>query len=153
MKKIIMFLSLALLASCNEAVVFSESDRNFDDNRWITEDIKKFEFEIKQDIASADIFVEFSHIYEPQYDDVPVVIEIKSSHGETERIAVLLELKDSSGKDITECLGDICDLRQLVKDNASLPKGNYTITIQNKFPSQYLPNVLGIGIRVENQKK
>lgn len=153
MKKVLTLFSLFLLVSCNDAVVFNEKGEDFPDNRWLKNDAKTFEFEIKEDVAAAKLFVELSHVHEPGFNSIPVIITLQAADGTVQNTASSLELKDAAGDYISDCLGDICDLKQLVIDNANLPKGTYSITVENNFPAEYLPNVIRLGISIEKSTK
>lgn len=59
-----------------------------------------------------------------------------------------INLKDGMAKDLSDCMGDICDIEITVKE-LKLAKGNYKITVQNRFAHAYVPNVLALGIRIK----
>jgi hypothetical protein len=61
---------------------------------------------------------------------------------------LLIKIKDNEGNDRGDCTGDYCDVEEMVFENISLQKGNYKVRIINEFNSDYLPNVLGLGIRI-----
>ena len=50
-------------------------------------------------------------------------------HGREEKIPFDVKIKDASGKQIAECAGDICDLKQKIKEHVTFVKGNYKVTI------------------------
>jgi len=151
MKKALLLLSLLMLLSCKKAIVFHDVNTDFTQNQWQATDVKKFEFTIKKDIDAADIKLIFSHVYEPQYEAVPVSVTIENPVGEKENIYMRLQLKDSEGKDLSECSGDICDLSTNLKEGVKLTKGTYKVSVENKFAYAYLANVLGVGISVERE--
>ncbi|WP_159800567.1 gliding motility lipoprotein GldH [Flavobacterium sp. MK4S-17] len=153
MKRLLLFFVLIAFSSCEKTTVFSETLKNFSDNRWQMNDAKTFEFEVKKDIASADIELLFSHIIDPQYQNVPLMVTITNPDGTVGEIYLNLQLKDSSGKTMSECMGDICDLRVDLKEGIALTKGKYKITVHNGFPDKYLPNVLALGIEVKDKSK
>ena len=123
--------------------------RDFEDNRWFKLDSKTFEFDVNEDVANARIIIKFSHVYEPYYNNVPIEVVIKKQGGESETIKTTMFLKDKKGKDISDCLGDICDLDFMLKENYPFRKGKYSITIANTVNTTYLPNVIGLGLEVE----
>lgn len=148
MKNLFFLLILAFLtASCNKDVLYSEMHRDLTDNRWIEGNGETFEFNVEED-TQASIIVKFSHVYEPQYDKVPITVHVKKPDGQEEVLNAEMVLKDATGKDISDCLGDICDLDYVVSENYSFTKGVYTITITNRIDGIYLPNVLGVGLKI-----
>lgn len=152
MKKILLLLCLIVLASCKKTVVASEIRKDFADKQWPAADIKTFNLKIKRDLDKADIKILFSHVYEPQYESVPLEISIESPSGEKEEIALNLRLKDEDGNDVSDCSGDICDLHTIVKEGVSLKKGIYKISVKNEFAYEYLANVLAVGASIEREE-
>ncbi|KGO87417.1 hypothetical protein Q765_07060 [Flavobacterium rivuli WB 3.3-2 = DSM 21788] len=148
MKKIIALILLFAFASCSKFTL-SKTIEDFPGNRWEQKDVKSFEFDVKEDM-DADVAILFSHVDDPQYDKVPLEVTIEGPLGEKENIAVMLRLKDASGKEYSDCVGDVCDLTTVVKEIMPLKKGKYVFTIKNLYSQHsYLPNVLALGISLE----
>ncbi len=161
--KTLLLLSLfAILTSCSKHNEYNEFVDFGAENRWQKSDVKTFEF----DIADAKVFdvdvtddnqlynmiFRFSHVYDYQFATIPIQFVIESPDGNKETIAIDLAIKDSSGKELAECAGDVCDLKYTVKEKTKLQKGLYKVTISHSFEGPYLPNVLGIGLNVESIK-
>ncbi|MCW4469034.1 hypothetical protein OGH69_08670 [Flavobacterium sp. MFBS3-15] len=149
MKKLLLLATLFAFASCDNTVLYNETAEDFKDNRWLATDVKNFEFELARDINAGDIIMKFSHVHDPQFTTIPVEAVITYPSGEKENVALNLELKDKEGNDLSECLGDVCDLFTPLKENSKLSKGKYNIAIRNSFPNIYLPNAITVGISVE----
>lgn len=149
MKKLLLFAVLLCLISCRKTIFYYENAKDFKDNRWPASDVKRFEFELKRDIHAGDIIMTLSHVHDPQFTTIPVEAVITYPSGEKESSALILELKDKEGNDLSECLGDVCDLHFPIKEHAKLPKGKYSIALRNGFPNAYLPNAITVGISVE----
>ena len=147
MKKIIAFLLLFAVASCSKFTL-SKTIEDFPNKRWEKKDIQTFEFTIEDDIT-ADVAVLFSHVSETQYDEVPLAVTIQDPTGKKETIETKLLLKDPSGKELSDCVGDVCDLATVLKEGILMQKGTYIITLQNETKLPYLPNVLAVGITIE----
>lgn len=147
--KILFLLSLFfILNSCNSGT-FSQFDKMPENNRWEKSDLKGYEFEIKDDSKRYTIVFEFSHVYDYQFDSIPIQFIIKSPDGKEENLAVDIQLKDSSGKQLAECSGDVCDLKYTVKKQTRLNSGTYKIIVSHNFKAApFLPNVIGIGLTV-----
>lgn len=150
MKKFVFLLPLLLLFSCNKTTLFTKTLDDFKDNRWQKSEMKVFHFDIKKDVEEADIKLTFSHTFDPQYERVPLELAIQYPDGTKNNMFLNLQLKDGSGNLMSDCAGDICDLEMSLKEGMKMPAGQYTITIENKFDGEYLPNVLALGITVEN---
>lgn len=144
---------LMSLISCKESIV-NKIDKDFDDNQWKKTDVKTFEFEIKRDIKSADVLLNFSHIFDPGYSRVPMVVNIQNVSANTpqESFALNLILKDENGESLSDCSGDICDYSYTLIEGKPMAKGNYKVTVQNQYQWEYLPNTLAVGISVKKDK-
>lgn len=149
MKKAFLLLLVFTALSCQKTVVFKDVKKDFSDNQWVATDIKKFEFKLKKDVEAGDIKLLFSHVFEPQYATVPVSVTIEYPSGEKENVFLNLQLKDAEGNDLSDCSGDICELYTNLKEGVKLPKGNYKVSVENKFAYAYLANVLAVGVSVE----
>ncbi len=148
---LILFSILSVLISCSDNH-FRQFDILPEDQRWQVSDKKVFKFEIQNDAQLYNIIFQFSHIYGYQFASIPVNISIESPDGKTEEISIDLKIADDSGKQLAECSGDVCDLFYKIKEKTKLQKGNYKITIAHSFKGPYLPNVIGLGLAVENVK-
>ncbi|MGC4040700.1 MAG: hypothetical protein QM710_07945 [Flavobacterium sp.] len=151
-KILFLFVALTLLTSCSQHQ-FSQFDTFGEDNHWLHNDVKIFEFEIVDDAQLYDVNFRFSHVYGYQFPTVPIRFVIESPDGNKENLSVDLALKDSGGKEVGDCAGDICDLEYPVKNKARLIKGKYKITVSHDFKeAAYLPNVIGVGLNVDSVK-
>lgn len=147
MKKILPFVALILLfVSCKK--ISYRTSTELTDNRWQKTDVKEFTLALQGGLKNADVDIFFSHVYEPGYSKVPVEVEITYPGGKQETISVELELKDNEGKSLSDCSGDICDLKTEIKSGVNLKGGLYTFRIKNNFNNVLLPNVLAVGVDV-----
>lgn len=154
MKKIICCFGflLVLFTSCNKVSIYDKFDDNFKENRWEEKDSKTYDFAIDDDTKSYDITFRFSHVYDYQFNSIPIHFTIINPKGEEQQKQIDLQIKDASGKEIAECSGDFCDLNYKLEEKTNLLKGNYKIIVSHSFKGPYLPNVLGIGLKVEEVK-
>ena len=148
----LLFAALTLFVSCDKSKLFSQFDTFGESNRWQKSDVKVYEFAVDDDSQSYDLSFRFSHVYDYQFDSVPINFTIENPNGEKENFSIDLAIKDSSGKEIAECAGDVCDLKFKMKEKIKLTKGNYKVTISQNFNGPYLPNVIGIGLDVNSVK-
>lgn len=142
-----------LLMSCNSSSTFNQFDKMPENNHWEKSDVKVYEFEIKDDAKLYNIVFEFSHVYDYQFATIPIQFVIESPDGKTENLAIDMPIRESDGKEIADCAGDVCDLKYRIKEKTKLYKGTYKITISHDFKMvSYLPNVIGIGLNVDSVK-
>lgn len=144
----ILFLVLMTFFSCESKLVYNEFDSNFDENRWVSNESNSFSFTIEKENV-CDIVLHLGHIYDLQFDSIPLEVRMTNPDGVAEIKTIDLKLKDANGKDLAECSGDICDLYYTIKERVTLQKGKHTIEITNKFASAYLPNILGVGLQIK----
>lgn len=146
------------LFSCDKSITSKDFYKDFDNNRWAFNHEVEFNIKINK---GDELWIHFGHIYDYDYDLIPLELEFTKHESSLEKIALLertilieeLKLKNSNGEDVGECLGDICDYYQKVNLD-SIEPGNYHLVIRNKSDLPFLPNVLGIGYEVRkiNQK-
>lgn len=142
---------LSLVTSCSNNH-FREFDTLPEDRRWYASDKKIYDFDIQDDEDPYAIIFHFSHVYGYQFSSIPLTVSIESPDGKTEVLAIDLKIADSSGKQLADCAGDICDLYYKIKERTKLQKGKYKITVSHNFKGPYLPNVIGVGLAVEKVK-
>lgn len=150
-KLLFLFFLASLLTSCSNNH-FRQFDVLPEDHRWQLSDKKLYEFEIDDEFQLYNVVLQFSHVYDYQFTSVPLYITIESPDGKTEELNIDLKIKDDSGKELAECAGDVCDLYYKIMEKTKLQKGSYKISISQSFKGPYLPNVIGIGLKVENVK-
>jgi gliding motility-associated lipoprotein GldH len=151
-KFIFPFLTIFLLISCSEKTDYKKFIKLPEDHRWLKSDSKIFEFTIDDDTKLYDVTFEFSHIYDYQFASVPIKIDVKNPSGEEEFHNIDFNIKDSKGKPLADCGGDICDMSMNVIEKTKLLKGKYQIKVGHDFDGPYLPNVIGVGIKVTQSK-
>lgn len=144
-----LFAALTLFVSCDKSKLFSQFDTFGEENRWQNSDVKVYEFAIDDDSQSYDLTFRFSHVFDYQFASVPIQFVIESPDGKKEILAIDLAIKETNGKEIAECAGDVCDLKYKLKTKTKLLKGTYKVTVSHNFKgASYLPNVIGIGLEV-----
>lgn len=149
--KQIVLLAFFVLLSCDKLAVYQKMDAEFEHNRWFKNDSKIHSINIEEE-SSFTLFFDFSHVYNFQFSEIPIQFKIEYPDGTLSVEKIKLAIKDENGKDKGECMGDVCDLRQAVFTDKILKKGNYTISVSHQFNGEYLPNVIGVGLRMERTK-
>lgn len=151
-KIVLLFLILSTLFSCSKQRHFRKFIEFPNDHRWDLNDKKTFRFEVKDDTKNYNLTFLFSHIYDYQFNSVPIKFEIENPDGTTENIAEDLIIINAEGKHTADCAGDFCDLNYTFKSKTKLKKGTYKIDISHNFNGPFLPNVIGIGLKVDAVK-
>jgi hypothetical protein len=144
LKNICLLLLSLTLFSCDSNVVLESFSNDFKDNRWMSEDYREFDFTIEKD-GNYEVQLHFGHIHKYQIPKVDVQIEITTPDGTVKVIPMVLEMQSEAIK--SDCMGDICDLFvPIVSDN--MIQGKHKIVVKNTSKYPYLPDVLGIGVKV-----
>jgi gliding motility-associated lipoprotein GldH len=149
MKKIALFFALTLLVSCDGKSVYSQIDKDFKENRWQKSDIKVYEFEVSQAATPYGIDVFMSYVYGAQFAKIPLIAEVTYPNGEMTSVTFDFVTKTASGEELGDCSGDFCDLSQKIELPKPLSPGKYRVRLMHNFPNEYLPNVLALGLKVE----
>lgn len=144
LKKYCLFLLGLILFSCNSNVVYDSFTTNFKANRWMNDDYRKFDFTIENE-GNYEVQLHFGHIYQYQIPKVDIQIELTNPVGTSKSIPMVLEMQSETIK--SDCMGDICDLFvQIVSEN--MIQGKHKIVVKNTSKYPYLPDVLGVGVKV-----
>lgn len=149
-KILVLFAVLFSLSSCEKSA-FKQFDE-FDENRWYQNDVRQYDFVIPES-GNYDLKINFSSAYGSPFAAIPLKVTIVFPDKTTTVDDVSLKLLDESGTVLSDCSGDFCDLEQVVFSNKKFDAGSYKISVANEFDHEFLPNVLGVGIRLVAVKK
>jgi len=147
MRKYILVFFALILVSCNKNNIHDSFTTDFVANRWISNAELTFEFNIPEE-GAYNIDLHFGHIYDFQFASVPLEITFLKEKQIVKQETFNLRIKNDKGESLASCSGDVCDLFQSIEKELTLKSGNYSVKVKNKFPSAYLPNILGLGVRV-----
>ncbi|RZJ72450.1 hypothetical protein [Flavobacterium sp.] len=148
MKRVALLLLTFLAISCSEKSLYSETDKSFDENRWQKSDIKVYEFEIAQAATPYEMDVFMSYVYGAQFAKIPMIAEVTYPDGQMSSVTFDFVTKTDSGEEKGDCSGDFCDLDQKIDLPKPLVRGKYKVRLMHNFNNEYLPNVLALGLRV-----
>jgi gliding motility-associated lipoprotein GldH len=142
-KAIVSIFVMFVTLSCDKKQVYSDFENDIESQRWNEKDMKIHDFEILEDAKNYNVFIEISHVRGTEMDEFPIVYEITKPDGTLDKAEVMMSFKK------TECLGDICDVKFLVKEKVQLNKGKYTLKFSPKSKFGFVPNIIGVGLSVE----
>lgn len=144
MKKFaILLLVLFVTLSCDKKQVYRNFENEIAAQRWNESDVKTHAFEILEDDKSYNVFIEISHVLGSEMNEFPVNFEVAKPDGSIEKGEVIVNFKNS------ECMGDICDVKFLLKEKLKLKKGKYTVKFSPISKFGFVPNIIGVGLSVE----
>lgn len=136
-----------VLASCGGGTAFKKYDTDFVGNRWQKSDVRTYDFTLKES-GTYDLMVDFSHVYGTQFPALPLNVVMVNPDMSKKTQSMMLELRDPDGTELGDCSGDYCDVRQAAFSKMKLAAGNYQVSVANDFEYDFVPNVLGFGIRI-----
>lgn len=144
MKKaaLLLFVMFGIL-SCNKKQVYRDFENEIESQRWAEKDVKTHTFEILEAGKNYNVFIEISHVRNSEMSEFPVDFEISKPDGSIEKEEVMVNFNK------TDCLGDVCDVKFLVKENVRFNKGKYDVKFSPKSKYGFVPNIIGVGFSVE----
>lgn len=145
--KYLAILTLIVLVSCDKNTIYKQFDTDFDENRWQRTDVKSYEMQIEQP-GAYNLELEFSYVAGIQFADIPIYFQLINPDGAVETQDIILQTKNAEGGDAGDCAGDYCDMTHVILKSKTFKPGKYTVKLTNAFNHEYLPNVIGIGIRL-----
>jgi len=135
-----------ILFSCGETELF-EQYQKFDKQSWNRFNILKFNVPVKDTINKFDINISIRHFPEFSVKELPVNMTIYMPSGEMRTAEHLLTFNDKEGNELSECLGDLCDISFAVREDFVFPEsGTVRIEIENKWPKLELPGIMEVGL-------
>ena len=144
MKKASLLLFVMLISlSCDKKQVYRNFENEIEAQRWTESDVKTHNFEILEDNKYYNVFIEISHVHGSEMNEFPVAFEVTKPDGSIEKGEVIVNFKKS------DCIGDVCDVKFLVKEKLKLKKGKYTVRFSPKSSYGFVPNIIGVGLCVE----
>lgn len=142
-KTAILLLVLFITLSCDKKQVYRNFENEITSQRWSESDVKTHTFDILEDNKTYNVFIEISHVLGSEMNEFPVNFEVTKPDGSIEKGEVVVNFKNS------ECMGDVCDVKFLVKEKLKLKKGKYTVKFSPKSKFGFVPNIIGVGLSVE----
>lgn len=153
MKKLaFIFLTLLFVGCGDKNIVYNDFQKLPEDYQWKKNEDKIFDVEITKE-SNYDITFTLSHVYGFQFSDLPLICTIQDETGNKKSIPFKMIIKDSTGKDLGDCAGDICDVNQFVKSKLQLKKGKYKVVFSHSFNFPYIPNIIGVGCTITDTEK
>jgi len=146
-----LFTLFILTSSCDKNRIY-EKNIDIANYEWTYENAIKFEAEII-DANPKNLFINIRHTHFFEARNIILKLEIESANKEKLEQTINIPLSEPNGMWYGECFGDICDIQFPLKDytSYSFPNmGKYTFTISQDMRIDPLPNVMSVGLRIEN---
>lgn len=142
-KTALLLLIMVVILSCDKKQVYRNFENQIEAQRWSEKDVKIHTFDILEDGKSYNVFLEISHVLGSEMNEFPVVFEVSKPDGSTEKGEEVVNFKNA------DCMGDVCDVKILLKEKLQLKKGKYIVKFSPKSKFGFVPNIIGVGLSVE----
>ncbi|MFQ5334496.1 MAG: gliding motility lipoprotein GldH [Flavobacteriales bacterium] len=142
-------LLLILCTSCDSRRVY-EHNVEIGQAGWSADDIRRFEVEIVNPAIPYNIYINIRNTDDYKYSNLWVFMTIEGPDGRQVTDTLECPLADPGGRWYGSGIGDIADVRILVKkDIRFVRQGKYTFSLEQAMRSQELKNILNVGLRIE----
>ena len=150
MKKIILAVCLiSTLWSCNKLDSF-EQTVFFPEHQWASKNQPSFQFEVKDTVASYNIYVVIRHEDAFHFNNLWLNIITTAPSEKSNTQKVNLQLANNATGWLGSGMDDVFDHRiRITSSPIHLKKGIYQFSLQQIMREDPLPSILNAGIRVE----
>ena len=153
LKKIsIITLLVALIfgfTSCDSNKIYEENQA-FDNNVWNYDDVKEFSFSVEDSLTPVKLFINLRTTIDYEYSNIYMYTHFTYPNGNTDIDTLEFFLAQPNGKWLGECSGTVVENRALITQGYLMESGTYTFKIEQAMYNDALPEVMDVGIRVEN---
>jgi len=155
-KYIHLFISVALffiIVSCDNNIKYTKT-YSMKDKIWRLMDIKSFDAQITDTIASNDIFLTIRTGADYPFRNIFMFVSTYAPDGKNLTDTLEYYLVDDKGNRYGKGFGDIRELKLPYRPNVYFPmKGKYEFKVQHGMRIEDLKGVYDIGLRIEETKK
>ncbi|MBG9375844.1 gliding motility lipoprotein GldH [Panacibacter sp. DH6] len=149
MKKLLLFLLIAVCFSACDTINIYEKTKAFPKHAWSSKEKLSFNFTITDTTAPYNIFAVLRHEDAYHFNNIWLSVTTINPEKKTDNQRIELKLGDNN-KWFGNAMDDIIEQRILLtKFPVKLKAGEYTFTLQQIMREDPLPNMLNAGIRVE----
>lgn len=151
---ILLIIGITFLLSCSGEKTIFEKYHQFPNLTWNRFEFVTFEVPVEDVSAAYDIFLTLRHIPEMQFPELVFNITMFLPGEEMRTADYTLGLFDSEGRQLSNCLGDLCDITMPIRQEFYFSEpGTVTIEIENKFTKMELPGMMKVGLIVKKAAK
>lgn len=149
MKKIFITIILSgLFLSCERGRVFHES-HEFDGLTWNRFDIIEFTADIEETEDPYDVYLHVRYLQQLPLREFPVNFTITMPSGEMRSADHPLEFFNDDGKPTGDCMGDLCDLKVLLREEIRFHEpGRVIFEIENKNTKVSTPGIMEVSLEL-----
>ncbi len=140
------------LLSCDGNKIFEEN-QGFENNTWLSEDVKTFSFNVTDTISPINLFVNLRTTTDYAYSNIYVFLYSEFPNGTSDKDTLEFLLAQSDGKWLGDNTGTVVEFRgQIAAGGRFSVAGDYTFKLQHAMREESLPEIIDIGFRAEKME-
>lgn len=148
-RQIIFFGAMILLATSCDSNRIYEENFTVENNTWLADDIKTFEFEITDTMSALDLYVNVRTTTDYPYSNLYVFLYSDYPNGYTDKDTLEFILAQQDGKWLGESSGTVVENQILISRGGRFPTaGKYSFKIQHAMREDALAEIIDVGFRV-----
>ncbi|MFD1553112.1 hypothetical protein DNU06_12340 [Putridiphycobacter roseus] len=140
-------ISMALIG-CDNQLIYEENQK-FDDNIWVYEDPKTFEFDIVDSLLPVKLFINLRNTTDYPYSNIYLFLHSSYPNGYNDIDTLEFFLADPKGTWLGDNSGTVVENRAMISKGVFPTTGTYKFTLEQAMRNDSLPELLDIGMRVE----
>ena len=147
----VLLIGVLWLSSCDQHRVFEENV-DFQDKQWLVDTVPAFQFEIKDPSQPYNIYWNVRNTIEYPYRNLYITyyLEDTSGHHIASDLHDMLLFEPKTGRPYGSGLGDIFSHQLLALPDYHFDSaGVYRIRLQQYMRTDTLPDIVSVGVRVE----
>lgn len=155
MKKIwIVLFTAAIFVACTpENRVYKDRQDLSPNIEWVKDDVKTFEFEIKDKKPSHTLTLELRFISGYPFNDAKVKAKFIAPSGESKVKNYQITIKDENGEYLGNPGLDLWDIAQVVDEDLNFKEeGKYKVEFTHSMPIDPYPYVMDLGVIIDQNK-
>ncbi len=143
------FLVFVIFLGCKKNYLFEDS-YVIESGEWTYQDTVDFKFEIKDTTKIYNLFLDFEHSTDYEFQNLYINIYTYFPSGKRIKELVSFELANKGGVWFGDCDAEQCKLEVPIQQNAffSLP-GNYVMTVEQYMRKSPLHGIRSIALKIE----
>ncbi len=150
LKFFLIFIVTISLTSCKDNYLGETTIFTFPDEKWEKSNILTFIYTIPEVGEKYNIYVNLRHTSAFYDKKLKLKVTAISPSGKSDSFTEVLNIKNLRGKFKSECIGDYCDLKELIKKKYAFKEtGEYKIQIEHLSDREFLSNVMRLELIVE----
>jgi gliding motility-associated lipoprotein GldH len=140
-------LSLVLLSSCDESVVYKDYQDLSDNLEWRRSDVKTFSFEITENLTPYEHLLTFRHATGYPYRDLTLRITETLPNGTVIKRDELIPVRTEDGKFLGKADGDIVDITYALDAAREFESwGKYRYSVEHTMPRDTVHLAMELGM-------